>query len=134
MLVPLLLCHVLSSRGHSNNNIAPMTAANTRCICHVQTLLFWEKFIIRQAKHSPAFLCILKLPQCKPLAHIFKVAFVYLSVCAHHICVTRSLTTIITLNKKMCTCVPFHNSDCVLFDALKRKLKAQWDTANSHVR
>lgn len=112
MLVALLLCHVLSSRGHSNNNITPMTTANMRYICHVQSSLFWEKFIIRQAKHSPVYSGTSKLSQLKPLAHILKVAFVYLlGCCVHHICITQSLTTVVTLNKKICTCVPLHNSD-----------------------
>jgi len=30
MPVALLLCHELPSRGHSNNNVTPMTTANTR--------------------------------------------------------------------------------------------------------
>lgn len=91
-----------------------MIAANTLHICRVQSLLFWDKFINRQAKHSSVFSCTLKLSQLKPLAHIFKTAFMYMLVCVYRICATQRLTTVVTLNKDMCTCVPFHNSDYIL--------------------
>lgn len=73
MLVVSLLCHVVSSRGHSNNNFTPMAIANNVFVMFHLYRFGRNSSTGRQNTH----MCFHALFQPKPLAHIFKVAFVY---------------------------------------------------------